>query len=82
MEEKDIVREKVLGRLSRLRPNHPHAIRLAQMIGLNPDPKSGKPLIPEPVKVVEQVKEEIKEEVKAEVIEEPKPVKKVAKKKA
>ncbi len=78
MEEKDIVREKVLGRLSRLRPNHPHAIRLARMIGLNPDPKSGKPLIPEPVKVVE----EVKEEVKAEVIEEPKPVKKTVKKKA
>lgn len=78
MEEKDIVREKVLGRLSKLRPNHPHAIRLARMIGLDPDPKSGKPLIPEPVKVLEQVKEE----VTVEVVDEPKLVKKASKKKS
>jgi hypothetical protein len=74
MEEKYIVREKVLGRLSKLRPNHPHAIRLARMIGLDPDPKSGKPLIPEPVKVLEQVK--------VEVVDEPKLVKKASKKKS
>jgi len=77
MQEKDIVREKVLGRLSRLRPNHPHAIRLARMIGLNPDPKSGKPLVPVP----EPIKEEVKAEVVEEVKEEPKLVKKATKKK-
>ena len=60
-----------MGRLSKLRPNHPHAIRLARMIGLDPDPKSGKPLIPEPVKVLEQVK--------VEVVDEPKLVKKASK---